>query len=359
MDCECQIWLVGRLPTGEIVPRQATGCTDLEAAKAVREALIKQYAAKAKSDVVHGASIAECVEKYIASKNQEVGEKTVGQYRLLLGRLQRFCAIHGVVYARGLGVDLLETFKVGGLPALADTSRGTAVSKLRCFLREAYRRGWITEPLAEKVKAQKATYEQKEPYTDEEVSKILEGAATLNGGTHGYAKHPKTFRLLLELMLETGMRAGDAVRFKPAVLVKGERLWIYTYPPQKQRRTEKRGLVEAYIPDRLKTAIDGCRWMSPQLPFSYGNSRNSAYLANQVYERMKTIGARCGVSDCRPHRLRDTFAVRKLLGGLQLDDVSKLLGHSSVKVTETYYAKWVPARKLRLERLVAESLVNA
>jgi len=61
------------------------------------------------------------------------------------------------------------------------------------------------------------------------------------------------------------------------------------------------------------------------------------------------------VEDCRPHRLRDTFGVRKLLGGFQLDDVSRLLGHSSVKVTETYCAKWVASRKLRLKRLVAES----
>src|SRR5450432_824043 len=65
-----------------------------------------------------------------------------------------------------------------------------------------------------------------------------------------------------------------------------------------------------------------------------------------------------GFSDCRPHRLRDTFAVRRLLAGFQLEDVSRLLGHSSVKVTEAYYAKWVPSRKLRLERHLAESLVN-
>ena len=82
-------------------------------------------------------------------------------------------------------------------------------------------------------------------------------------------------------------------------------------------------------------------------------------MANETYERMKTIGSRCGVLDCRPHRLRDTFAVRKLVAGIPLEDVSRLLGHSSVKVTEAYYARWTASRKVRLERMLAETLVDA
>lgn len=160
-------------------------------------------------------------------------------------------------------------------------------------------------------------------------------------------------------MLETGMRVGDAIRFDPRLLAKGDHMWIYTFLPQKQKKAEKSKPVDSYISGRLKVAIDECNWLSAILPFHYGSSRNPAYLANEVYERMKTVGSRCGVPDCRPHRLRDTFAVRKLLAGFQLEDVSRLLAHSSVKVTESYYAKWVAARKLRLERLVAESLMNS
>ena len=116
-----------------------------------------------------------------------------------------------------------------------------------------------------------------------------------------------------------------------------------------------------YLSDKLKQAIDGCPWLSAELPFWYSvpcQDDNPSYLANQAYRRMQELGKRCGVKDCRPHRMRDTFAVRKLLSGLQLDDVSRLLGHSSVKVTETYYAKWITARKSRLERLLSESIVN-
>jgi integrase/recombinase XerD len=40
------------------------------------------------------------------------------------------------------------------------------------------------------------------------------------------------------------------------------------------------------------------------------------------------------------HRLRDTFAVDLLGKGVPLEEVSKLLGHESIKTTEQHYAKW-------------------
>ena len=353
-ECECPVWVYGRTDT-TLIPRQSTGRTDMAAAEAYRNAL----AAQGKDEQVHGPRLDDCINTYIASRAHEIGEKTSGQYKLLLGKLRDYFAARAVYFIRELSVDGLETFKTEGLPGLADTSRGTATAKLKCFLREALRREWITQPLADQVKPHQAVYDPKSPYTDDEVDAILNGVAKLNGGTHGYAKHSRTFRLLLELMLKTGMRVGDAVVYDPARAVKGETLWIYSYEPKKQRRIQQtKKTIEAYVADALKTAIDGCTWLSLQLPFAFGDPSDPSYLANQVYERMQTIGARVGVADCRPHRLRDTFAVRTLLRGISLDDLSRLLGHSSVKVTEMYYAKWIPARGQRLERLVAESLVD-
>ena len=354
VDCECPIWMYGRTKSA-LVARQSTGFTAMSDAETLKTSLL----AGGKTEAVQGYRIDDCVEKYLASRKHELGDKAYDQHKLLLTRLTAYCERRAVRFVRELTVDLLETFKSDGLPNLADTSKSTAVAKLRCFLRDAYRRGWITESLVDRVTGHKAVYDQKDPYSDEEVNKILDEALNLKGGTRGYATQPTTFRLLLELMLETGMRVGDAVRFDPAILRKGEHLWIYTFLPQKHKKTEIPKPLEAYISNRLKQAIADCPWLSLKLPFSFGSSKNPTHLANEVYERMQTLGSRCDVADCRPHRLRDTFAVRKLLAGFQLEDVSRLLGHSSVKVTETYYAKWVASRKLRLEKLLAESFVNA
>ena len=45
---------------------------------------------------------------------------------------------------------------------------------------------------------------------------------------------------------------------------------------------------------------------------------------------------------------RDTFAVEMLLAGAAIDQVSILLGHKSVKITEKHDAPWVKARQEQL-----------
>lgn len=55
---------------------------------------------------------------------------------------------------------------------------------------------------------------------------------------------------------------------------------------------------------------------------------------------------------CHCHMFRDTFAVEMLLAGVPIDQVSILLGHSSVRVTEKHYSPWVRARQDQLEKSV-------
>jgi integrase len=114
-------------------------------------------------------------------------------------------------FMREISVDLLEDFKTYALAGLAGTSKGTSLARLAHFLRKAYRRGWIAESLVDKIKRHGGVYDQKQPHSEKEVRAILAAAEKLNGGATGYAKSGKTFRLLVELMLEAGIRVSDAV----------------------------------------------------------------------------------------------------------------------------------------------------
>ncbi len=52
------------------------------------------------------------------------------------------------------------------------------------------------------------------------------------------------------------------------------------------------------------------------------------------------------------HMFRDTFAVEMLLAGVPIDQVSILLGHSSVRIAEKHYSPRVRARQVQFEKSV-------
>ena len=349
LECDCQIWICGRTPDGRMVPRQSTGTTELKTAEATRNALI----AEGKDRKIHGPRISECIDLHVDAKKSSIKDNTSYMLRWTLDQFKEYCAARQVFFMSDLTVDLIEKFKTYGMPGLEDSTKKSKVQTIRCFLKTAYRLGWTPqENLAAKVLPYYARNEQKSPYSDEEVVKIIAGAEMLPEELTGYLSAPHTFRLLLELMLETGMRVSDAIRYDPKKAVRSTHFWIYTFVPQKQKKATEVKLIDAYFPEALKAEIDSCTWMSKELPFMHGKARAKG---SHIWKIMKRLGKIVDVDDCRPHRFRDTFAVRKLLAGIPVEDVSRLLGHSSVKVTEAYYLKWIPKRAARLEQMLAEA----
>jgi hypothetical protein len=151
-DCDCPIRLKGT--TGqERYPRQALGVRDWHAA----EAELRSLNAESKDATLHGLRLEDCITRYLDGRD-DVKPKTIAQYKLLLGRLKDFAHGKNKLFVRELNVDLLDDFKTYGLAGLAGTPKGTSIAKLAHFLREAYRREWITESLVDKMRPHKAVY---------------------------------------------------------------------------------------------------------------------------------------------------------------------------------------------------------
>ena len=85
---------------------------DLAKAEALRDSLI----ARSKSESAHGVRIDECVQKYLSSHKHELGEKTYGQTNSTSGVSSATASV--AASSSWETVNLLETFKVDGLPGL-------------------------------------------------------------------------------------------------------------------------------------------------------------------------------------------------------------------------------------------------
>lgn len=153
----------------------------------------------------------------------------------------------------------------------------------------------------------------------------------------------------------SGLRIRDAVTLEKTRLI-GDNLLLY----QAKTGTPVYVPLPPEVAEGLRSVPPGPK-PNPRSFFWSGNGEPKSAVADwqRSYRRLfetasleKPDGTR---KRCFPHMFRDTFAVEMLLAGVPIDQVSILLGHKSVKITEKHYAPWVKARQEQL----AASVRNA
>ena len=152
-------------------------------------------------------------------------------------------------------------------------------------------------------------------------------------------------RALVLLLRYSGLRIGDAVSLERARVADGK-LFLYM---------QKTGTpVRIPLPEQVLNALEETPNDDPR--FFFWNGRCLKESAVKIWERtLQNLFENAEIKDGHAHRFRDTFAVELLLKGVPIADVSVLLGHSSVKVTERHYSPWVKARQDQLEAAVRKA----
>jgi site-specific recombinase XerD len=164
-------------------------------------------------------------------------------------------------------------------------------------------------------------------------------------------------RAIIELMRWSGLRISDALKTPKDALV-GNRLNI-----KKIVKTGK--ALTLIIPNHVCEAL----WALSPRPtvdsryFFWSGVSKTKSLTGQWQRKLYRLNQYLDLKDYEgnplgfhSHQLRDTFAVEHLLSGTLMEDLSAMLGHASIKVTEKYYAPWVPQRQAALELKMAEAI---
>lgn len=329
--------------------RQQAGTRSWEEAENAKTRLADQLSGKSTAPVVaqHLKTVHAAVEIFKTHQsNQGWTSDVLGKYKRELARLQSWAEARGVFTVAGLTGERLIDYQ-GTWPDLypSTQTRQMVQARLRNFLRFCYDNKWLDRvPKTSRIKVDEAPTL---PLTAKEYAHLLRTI-------------PKTFtdtikaarvRALIQAMRWSGLAIRDVVTLRRDELTQGKRAGLYSIVTSRQKTGHH---VSVPIPPNVAREILAVANGNPVYFFWTGSGKETSATTNWQHD-IRALFKDAGIKaagNMLSHRLRDTFAVDLLEKGVPLEEVSKLLGHNSIKTTEKSYAKWVKGRQDRLDKLV-------
>jgi integrase/recombinase XerD len=284
-------------------------------------------------------SLDEAWQKFLGqAEARKLSRASIYKYDLLRRRMEDFGKRQGLYLLRDFNTDLLELFQSEFKGS--DVTCSKALERLKAFCRAAFLRKWIYENPASTLRGPKPKPRPTLPFTQEEMTRILAANDKYRNKARktGQANALRLRAFVLTLRY-TGMRLGDVAALSTDRLI-GNKILLYT---------QKTGVpVYCVLPQFVADLLECPPRISERYFFWTGNS--TMHTVNGIWQRtLQALFKRAKIENAFGHRFRDTFSVSLLLAGVPIEQVSILLGHSNIKVTQRHYNPWVRDRQLQLE----------
>jgi len=341
--------------------RKSAGTRSWAEAEVIKRDLQDQLSGRA---VVPDKSCAlrDAVSIFIKDKTVEgVSAGVIKKYTLELARLVTFCEDNMAYTVEGISRELLTKFCVTW-PSFYPSSCTRAKVRERCcsFLKYCYEAGWIPRiPNMPKIKIDEAPTM---PLTDEEYKRILDATFATNPrrwdgkkSTRGMTEQTgKRIRALFQLMRWSGLAIRDAVTLSRAEIVHDVSKDMYRVVTSRQKTGTH---VSVPIPKAVALEVLAVENTNPKYVFWTGDGPGETIAKTWANRYIRPVfeAANIPCGHMVSHRLRDTFAVHLLETGTPMEEVSRMLGHTSIRTTERSYAKWSKSRQDRADSFVAQS----
>ena len=291
-------------------------------------------------------TIKRAVHLFITDKQTSgMTKQVIRKYERELGRFEAFMAKRSKFLPHDITAeDITEFRKDWAALYPSSTTRVRVQERLRAFLKHCYNARLMDR--IPQMGSIKVTTAPTLPLSALEYERMLEVVPEVFPET----KKATRTRALIQLMRYTGLSIRDAVTLERKEFFKDGKLYRVTTARQKTGTH-----VSVPIPDAVAKEVIAAMKLNGSQHYIFwntGTGKPQSAVTNWQHDLRAAFRA-AGMPEGHPHQLRDTFAVGLLEKGVPLEEVSKLLGHTSIRTTEKHYAPWVKARQTRLDALVS------
>ena len=368
--CSCMKWIyIYRNGKGKLVSAKTRSWERAEQeAREIRDSfdpirqLKRQLEARVQSDKSQ-LEIASAVEQFLKEVQRlDRAEATLAKYKLTLARLQKWCATQDTPIIHMAELDVATTRQWIHSWTGAPTTLHNQHQRVIAFFNFCIEQGWVKENQAKKIKKVPRKQEETLPFTREQFDALLE--STYHYDTRGDERNGDTInsrraRAYIKLLRWSGLRAGDAACLPKSKLRDDGSLFLYQAKVKGKTSAPVYVLLPPDIAQELRS-VPPSGVNHPDYFFWSGRSKRKSEVSNweKIFAKIVATAQRLfpqlfmdrngNPKPAHLHMLRDTFAVEYLLAGMPLDEVSRLLGHHSVTITQRHYAPWVIERQERL-----------
>jgi integrase/recombinase XerD len=291
-------------------------------------------------------TVSQAVEIFLTRKRTEnVSDGVLKKYKRELDRLSAFCSARGKMFPEALSLLLLEEFrKTWATEYPSSQTRSCVQQRLKGFLRFCHDARLLSH--IPKLSPIKVDEPPTLPLTDKQFTDLVEKIPVVFLDSSKQRK----VRALVRMMRYSGLAIVDAVKLERSEMLYDSKKKLYRVVTSRQKSGNHVSVpIPKDVAEEAKEVLNG----NPKYFFWNGKSKAQSAVTNWQHDLRelfrKTFGQE---TDFTPHCLRDTFACDLLSKGVPLEEVSKLLGHASVKTTEKSYAPWIVARQDRLDSVV-------
>ena len=203
------------------------------------------------------------------------------------------------------------------------------LSTLRSFYKYLIKEKILTINPIEQVHSLKRKKEVVVPFTESEISELLDNEEYFTPDFDGVRDH-----LMIDLLYQTGIRRAELINLKESdidyiqssIKVLGKRNKERLVPISKYLLQE----IDIYKKEKAANGLEQCTHL-------FVTKKGKPLYDTLVYSKVKHYLSLISVKHKKsPHMLRHSFATHMLDSGADLNAVKDLLGHSSLSSTQVY-----------------------